>query len=329
MTKYPFMPFYVADFQADTMHLNWKEKAAYRAILDAYWLQGEGPKNDDKRLARIVGMTSDEWSEVRESVLEFFTIEDGSLVQKRIEIEMTKAKMLSEYGKIGGLASAEKRKAEKEAKKASESNGNATPVEPPLNPPSNGNATPVQQFTSTSTSTVTENPIAEFVEEFAGAEKNPARENSFEPTPEDLQAALDGETSPPSLPPSKPPIQSHGMSIPAGHCERFTNGDLDEVVARFGTRSQEALDVIALHLAAGDYRHKRPWFAVKTWLAKEASATAWLDKATGKGKKPWEPTPVVPMDTTHFNAPPAPEHERADLEAEGFRDFIRRPAATA
>lgn len=128
-------------------------------------------------------------------------------------------------------------------------------------------------------------------EEFAGSVETPDRETipfqvDFEPTTEDILEALEVSAtpvSPTSIPTSKPPIQSHGMTIPPGHCERFTNGDLDEVVQRFGSRSQEALDTMALYLAAGDYRHKRPWFAVKTWLAKEVSAVAWLDKATGKG----------------------------------------------
>ena len=313
MTKYPFMPFYVADFQVDTQHLNWKEKAAYRAILDAYWMQGSGPKNDDKRLARIIGMTPEEWSEVRENVLEFFTVEDGNLVQKRIEIEISKAKQITETAKE--KASKRWNKGENQQKPCT---GNAPAM--PQHEPSMSPAMP-------STSTSTEFPVENFKEEFDGAGKNPARETAIETNPNEWQTPPDGEEPPEFTatpePKPKPPIQSHDLSIPRGHCERFTNGDLDEVCQRFGGRSQEALDIISLKLEAGDYeRFKRPWAQVKTWLAKEATAMAWLDKATGKGATAG-PT-AKPADTRNLNEPPVPEDERVDLGAFSPEDFLRR-----
>lgn len=264
MTTYPFMPFYVADFQADTMHLNWKEKAAYRALLDAYWIQGSGPKNDDKRLARIIGMTTEEWTEVKESVLEFFTTEGGSLVQKRIEIEIAKAKQITESAKE---KAAKRWKKDENREEPCHSNAPAMPQH------SHSNAAPMPS-TSTSTSTGLEDSLgseAELDPFFADAEKSAPEKYD----PEEYQTEPDQEhpafTTHPSVP---------GLKIPSSL--NLTGKQLLEAQSMFGRRTEEALVVIANILAAKDYGYKSHWAGVKTWFAKEGGAIAWLDKATGR-----------------------------------------------
>lgn len=159
-------------------------------------------------------------------------------------------------------------------------------------------------------------------EEFDGPGETPTRETDFDPDQE--------QTPPDDFDPHADPVDfepriSHILVPPKGLCERFTFDDLDEVQQRFGSRAQEALEIIALKLEAGDYqRFKRPWMQVKTWLAKETSASSWLDKATGKAS---HSSQAAPVDTRGLNEPPAPEGERVDLGVFRPEDFIRRPGA--
>ncbi len=139
-SNYPFMPFYVSDFNIDTQHLTWQAKAAYRALLDAYWLRGRGLNDDDDELALIIGMTRREWDVVRDKVLPFFTLSDGNvLTQKRIEAEIQEAKDRSQA----------------QRDRVNKRWGAHTEV---LQAYPSGNSTVIQS-TSTSTSTVTEEEL--------------------------------------------------------------------------------------------------------------------------------------------------------------------------
>lgn len=96
MTNYKFMPFYVEAFRVDTLHLDWKARAAYRALLDAYWSRGYGLTDDDKELSNLIGMNAREWGQVRDKVMAFFTLRDGLLIQKRMEQDIAEAKLRTE-----------------------------------------------------------------------------------------------------------------------------------------------------------------------------------------------------------------------------------------
>lgn len=84
-------PHYIRDFKAKTGHLSLAERGAYRALMDEYW-ERQGPlPADDKSLCRMIGAFPDEWGEVRDAVLAFFTEVDGKLHHKRIDEEIAKA----------------------------------------------------------------------------------------------------------------------------------------------------------------------------------------------------------------------------------------------
>lgn len=84
-------PHYVRDFKAKTAHLSLSERGAYRALMDEYW-ERQGPiPSDDKVICRLIGCFPDEWAEVRDAVLAFFTEEGGKLQHKRIQEEIDKA----------------------------------------------------------------------------------------------------------------------------------------------------------------------------------------------------------------------------------------------
>lgn len=97
----PWMPFYVADYLADTRRLSMAEHGAYCLLIMEYWRNG-GLPDDERKLARIVGATAEEWADVRDNVAELF--QDGWR-HKRIDAELAKSRDKSE----AASASAKKR----------------------------------------------------------------------------------------------------------------------------------------------------------------------------------------------------------------------------
>jgi hypothetical protein len=65
------MPLYVADYLADTAHLNAAQSGAYLHLIMHYWQAGGLPQNDDA-LARIARMTPAEWKNSKEIILGLF-----------------------------------------------------------------------------------------------------------------------------------------------------------------------------------------------------------------------------------------------------------------
>jgi len=92
-----WMPLYIGDYLADTMHLQGAEHGAYLLLLMHYWRNGPLP-DDDKVLAGIARIKRREWdNEVGPTVRAFFAIQDdGRLHQKRMDEEKMRAENLSE-----------------------------------------------------------------------------------------------------------------------------------------------------------------------------------------------------------------------------------------
>lgn len=102
----PWMPLYVADYIRDTRHLSTAEHGAYLLLIMHYWAMGSLP-DDDRRLARITGMSEAEWAEARPIIQSFF--HDG-WKHDRIDQELAEAERVSEAGKRAGKASAAARR---------------------------------------------------------------------------------------------------------------------------------------------------------------------------------------------------------------------------
>lgn len=98
----PWMPLFVADYLADTQHLNAEEHGAYLLLLMHQWQHGSIP-DDEELLSRIARVQlQSNWSRVWRRVRPFFKIsenEDGGdrtvLKQKRLKSELEKAVDLS------------------------------------------------------------------------------------------------------------------------------------------------------------------------------------------------------------------------------------------
>jgi uncharacterized protein YdaU (DUF1376 family) len=81
------MPFYVGDYLRDTRRLSTVEHGAYLLLIMEYWTQG-GLPDDDKKLARIAGLSGDEWAEVRDNLSELF---QPGWKHKRVDAELATA----------------------------------------------------------------------------------------------------------------------------------------------------------------------------------------------------------------------------------------------
>lgn len=88
----PWMPLYIADYLADTAHLNAAQSGAYLHLIMHYWQTG-GLPDDDAALARIGRMTTVEWRKARPIIAPFFA--DGWR-HKRIDAEMKKTAEVAE-----------------------------------------------------------------------------------------------------------------------------------------------------------------------------------------------------------------------------------------
>jgi uncharacterized protein YdaU (DUF1376 family) len=84
----PWMPFYVGDFLADTMHLGATETGIYLRLIMHCWQHGSIPL-DDRKLAIIGHCDIRLWHQYRKTVLQFFDVVDASTAQhKRVSTEL-------------------------------------------------------------------------------------------------------------------------------------------------------------------------------------------------------------------------------------------------
>lgn len=108
MSAAPFMQLYVADYIGDTLHLTTEQHGAYLLLLMAMWRAGGKLPNEEHKLARIVGLSPARWRRVSSEVLAFFDAGDGQITQKRLAVEIEKAREKSakraDAGAKGGAA---------------------------------------------------------------------------------------------------------------------------------------------------------------------------------------------------------------------------------
>lgn len=128
----PWMPLYIADYLADTAHLNAAQSGAYLHLIMHYWQTGSLP-DDDGALARIARMGVVEWKKNRGMIEAFF--HDGWR-HKRIDAELAHAQHVSSKRR----ASAEQRHNKSSAIAAANGHANAEQLDthagtrPPASP---------------------------------------------------------------------------------------------------------------------------------------------------------------------------------------------------
>lgn len=99
MSSTPWMPFYPADYLADTRRLTTEQHGAYLLLLMDSWSSGALP--DDDVLARVAGLDAERWAQVRQVIARYFQIADGQWVHARIEREREREHAQASF-EVGG-----------------------------------------------------------------------------------------------------------------------------------------------------------------------------------------------------------------------------------
>lgn len=101
-----WMPFYVADYLRDTMHLTAEEHGAYLLLIMACWTGGGSVRGDLATIAGITKLSKFRVKNFHKTLADFFDISGDIWTHKRVVIELTKARKLSEIrsetGSLGG-----------------------------------------------------------------------------------------------------------------------------------------------------------------------------------------------------------------------------------
>lgn len=88
-----WMPLYIGDYLADTMHLTTEQHGAYLLLIMAYWRNGGALASNEKQLAAICRLGVDAWSMHKHVLASFFDTEtdSGLWILPRAEREMENA----------------------------------------------------------------------------------------------------------------------------------------------------------------------------------------------------------------------------------------------
>ena len=127
-----WMPFYVADYLKDTMHLSRDQHGGYLLLLMACWNGAGRIPNDDAQLACLAKATPAEWRKMAPILRRFFTVDGDELVQGRVVQEYEKAQRLSEIRREnGGKGGRPRKQNETEEKATGLANGKLTETPSP------------------------------------------------------------------------------------------------------------------------------------------------------------------------------------------------------
>ncbi len=116
----PYMPLYVADYFADTVHLSARQHGAYLLLLCATWRGGGKLPADDERLALLSKSTPEEWAAMRDVILAFFKRSRGMLIHERLSLEYAKYAGKVAQSSAAGKASARKKASQNKDKAATD-----------------------------------------------------------------------------------------------------------------------------------------------------------------------------------------------------------------
>lgn len=120
MSNTPFMQLYIGDYMADTRHLSTEQHGAYLLLLMTMWTHGARLPSDQKKLARVAGLTPRKWAAAWEDLGAFFEDDGEWITNPRMTKEYKKASEKSQKradaGSKGGRAKALKEKKSAQAK---------------------------------------------------------------------------------------------------------------------------------------------------------------------------------------------------------------------
>lgn len=115
MAALPYMPLFVADYLADTADLSTAQHGAYMLLIMNYWQRGGPLPNDNARLAKITGLSTRNWLQMRSRIEEFFESGTEFWNHARIDRELSRVADKSLKSKKAAQASVERRFGERSA----------------------------------------------------------------------------------------------------------------------------------------------------------------------------------------------------------------------
>lgn len=127
MAALPYMQLYVADYLADTAHLTTEEHGAYLLLLFSYWQTGKPLRSD--RLASVSRLSNERWTDVEQTLREFFHVSKGVWTHFRVEADLEKVESKSKKNSSAGKASAKAKALAKQALEEVDSTNVGTNVE--------------------------------------------------------------------------------------------------------------------------------------------------------------------------------------------------------
>lgn len=88
MAKTPKLTFWTDAYLTDTLHLTTEEHGAYFLLLLAAWQQKScSLPNNDRKLAAVCRLSTHKWNRIKETILEFWTVEDGRIYNPKLSKE--------------------------------------------------------------------------------------------------------------------------------------------------------------------------------------------------------------------------------------------------
>jgi len=103
-------PFYYNIFQADTLHLDPYQDGCYRRLIDHYMRTRQPLPDNDIALARIIGISLDDWQKMaRAIVVPFFRHSEGKLYHSFCDKMLDEQDAISRKKSLSGQIGAKKR----------------------------------------------------------------------------------------------------------------------------------------------------------------------------------------------------------------------------
>lgn len=103
--KPPAIPLFGDAYLADTTHLTTEEHGAYLLLIMAAWRQDDcALPVDDRKLARVAGLSPRKWGAIKSTIMEFWTVEGGRMFQARLRKERAYVDQKSESNRKNAVA---------------------------------------------------------------------------------------------------------------------------------------------------------------------------------------------------------------------------------
>lgn len=120
-----WMPLYIGDYLADTLHLSAEQHGAYLMLLMAAWRKGGALQDDDSQLAAVAKVSPQQWKKHKPVLAAFFHVEGGIWRQKRLNAELAIAVESQQKKQAAGKAGASARYGKGSADATADASANA------------------------------------------------------------------------------------------------------------------------------------------------------------------------------------------------------------